>query len=83
MKSDSQQEKLKEEKIRQMQISGAEAVIEAFRKQGLKIESAYAEERVELRITLHRGKTVRLHIPYASLTEGSVNVFDLIRKLDR
>ena len=81
MKQDTQQQKLKDEKIRQMQISGAEAVIQSFLEQGLKIESAFEEERVEMRLTLHSGKTVRLHTSYASLTECAANVLDLIQKV--
>ena len=83
MKQNTQQQKLKDEKIRQMQLSGAEAIIQSFRDQGFKIKSAFNEERVEMRLTLHSGKTIQLHTSYASLTENTPSVLDLIQKLDR
>ena len=83
MKPDSKQQQLKDEKIRQMQISGAEAIIQSFQEQGYRIQSAFNEERVEMRLTLHSGKTIQLHTSYASLTENTPGVLDLIQKLDR
>lgn len=82
MKPDSKQQQLKDEKIRQMQISGAEAVIQGFLEQGFKVSSEFGDERVQMRITLHNGKTITIHTPYESLTEGP-GVLAFIQKLDR
>ena len=82
MKPDSKQQQLKDEKIRQMQIAGAEAVIQGFLDQGFKVSSEFGDERVQMRITLHNGKTITIHTPYESLTEGP-GVLAFIQKLDR
>lgn len=81
MKPDSKQQ-LKDEKIRQMQIAGAEAVIQGFLDQGFKVSSEFGEERAEMQITLHNGKTITIHTPYESLTQGP-GVLTFIQKLDR
>lgn len=81
MKPDSKQQ-LKDEKIRQMQIAGAEAVIQGFLDQGFKVSSEFGEERAEMQITLHNGKTITIHSPYESLTQGP-GVLAFIQKLDR
>ena len=82
MKPDIKQQQLKDEKIRQMQISGAEAVIQGFLEQGFKVSSEFGDERVQMRITLHNGKTITIHTPYEGLTEGP-GVLSFIQKLDR
>lgn len=82
MKPDNKQQQLKDEKIRQMQISGAETVIQGFLDQGFKVSSEFGDERVQMRITLHNGKTITIHTPYESLTEGP-GVLAFIQKLDR
>ena len=65
-----------------MQISGAETVIQGFLDQGFKVSSEFGDERVQMRITLHNRKTITIHTPYESLTEGP-GVLAFIQKLDR
>ena len=51
-----QKQTLKDEKLRQMEISGAEAVVQSLTEEGFKVKSEFGENRVSLEFTLSSGK---------------------------
>lgn len=78
-----QKQTLKDEKIRQMEISGAEAVIQSLTEQGFNLKGELLENRVSLDFTLRSGKVVSLQVDYTSLTTGHDNIVKLITQLDK
>lgn len=55
-----QKQALKDEKIRQMEVSGAEAVIQSLTEQGFSVKGEFLENRVSLAFTLSNGKIITL-----------------------
>lgn len=78
-----QKQALKGEKIRQMEISGAEAVIQSLTEQGFNVKGEFLENRVSLAFTLNNGKVITLQVDYTSLTTGYENITKLIMQLDK
>ncbi len=78
-----QKQVLKDEKIRQMEVSGAEVVIQSLTEQGFNVKGEFLENRVALDFTLSSGKVVFLQVDYTSLTTGYENITKLITQLDR
>lgn len=78
-----QKQALKDEKIRQMEISGAETVIQSLTEQGFNVKGEFLENRVALDFTLSSCKVVSLQVDYASLTTGHDNIVKLIMQLDK
>lgn len=78
-----QKQALKDEKIRQMEISGAEAVIQSFSEQGFNVKGEFLENRMSLAFTLNSGKVITLQVDYTSLTTGYENITKLIMQLDK
>lgn len=74
---------LKDEKIRQLEISGAESVVQDLVNQGFKVESEYLENRVALYFILDSGKTVAIQVDYTSLVNGHDNIVKLIKQLNK
>ncbi len=78
-----QKQALKDEKIRQMEVSGAEAVIQSLTEQGFSVKGEFLENRVSLAFTLSNGKVITLQVDYTSLTIGYENIIKLITQLDK
>lgn len=78
-----QKQALKDEKIRQMEISGAETVIQGLVEQGFNVKGEFLENRVSLTFTLNSGKAITLQVDYTSLTTGYENITKLIMQLDK
>lgn len=78
-----QKQVLKDEKIRQMEVSGAEAVIQSLTEQGFNVKGEFLENRVSLAFTLSNGKVITLQVDYTSLTIGYENIIKLITQLDK
>ena len=78
-----QKQALKDEKIRQMEVSGAEAVIQSLTEQGFSVKGEFLENRVSLAFTLSNGKIITLQVDYTSLTIGYENIIKLITHLDK
>lgn len=78
-----QKQALKDEKIRQMEISGAETVIQSLTEEGFNVKGEFLENRVSLSFTLNSGKTITLQVDYTSLTTGYKNITKLIMQLDK
>ena len=78
-----QKQALKDEKIRQMEISGAETVIQSLTEAGFNVKGEFLENRVSLTFTLNSGKTITLQVDYTSLTTGYENITKLIMQLDK
>lgn len=78
-----QKQALKDEKIRQMEISGAETVIQSLTEEGFNVKGEFLENRVSLTFTLNSGKTITLQVDYTSLTTGYKNITKLIMQLDK
>ena len=78
-----QKQTLKDEKLRQMEISGAEAVVQSLTEEGFKVKSEFGENRVSLEFTLSSGKIISLQVDYTSITTGRDNIVKLIKQLDR
>lgn len=78
-----QKQALKDEKIRQMEVSGAEAVIQSLTEQGFNVKGEFLENRVSLTFTLNSGKAITLQVDYPSLTTGYENITKLIMQLDK
>ena len=78
-----QKQTLKDEKLHQMEVSGAEAVIKMLTEDGFKVEGEFLENRVALDFTLSTGKNITLQVDYSSLTTGCDNIKKLINQLDR
>lgn len=78
-----QKQALKDEKIRQMEISGAETVIQSLTEEGFSVKGEFLENRVSLAFTLNSGKVITLQVDYTSLTTGYENITKLIMQLDK
>ena len=78
-----QMQALKDEKIRQMEISGAETVIQSLTEEGFNVKGEFLENRVSLTFTLNSGKAITLQVDYTSLTTGYENITKLIMQLDK
>lgn len=78
-----QKQTLKDEKLHQMEVSGAEAVIQMLTDEGFRVQGEFLENRVALEFTLSTGKTIHLQVDYSSLTTGCDNIKKLITQLDR
>ena len=78
-----QKQALKDEKIRQMEVSGAEAVIQSLTERGFSVKGEFLENRVSLAFTLSNGKVITLQVDYTSLTIGYENIIKLITQLDK
>lgn len=78
-----QKQALKDEKIRQMEVSGAEAVIQSLTERGFSVKGEFLENRVSLAFTLSNGKIITLQVDYTSLTIGYENIIKLITQLDK
>ena len=78
-----QKQALKDEKIRQMEISGAETVIQSLTEEGFNVKGEFLENRVSLTFTLNSGKAITLQVDYTSLTTGYENITKLIMQLDK
>lgn len=78
-----QKQALKDEKIRQMEVSGAEAVIQSLTEQGFSVKGEFLENRVSLAFSLSNGKIITLQVDYTSLTIGYENIIKLITQLDK
>lgn len=78
-----QKQALKDEKIRQMEISGAETVIQSLTEAGFNVKGEFLENRVSLTFTLNSGKAITLQVDYTSLTTGYENITKLIMQLDK
>lgn len=78
-----QKQALKDEKIRQMEVSGAEAVIQSLTEQGFSVKGEFLENRVSLAFTLSNGKVITLQVDYTSLTICYENIIKLITQLDK
>lgn len=78
-----QKQALKDEKIRQMEISGAETVIQSLTEEGFNVKGEFLENRVSLTFTLNSGKAITLQVDYTSLTSGYENITKLIMQLDK
>ncbi len=74
---------LKDEKIRQLEISGAESVVQDLVNQGFKVESEYLENRVALYFILDSGKKVAIQVDYTSLVNGHDSIVKLIKQLNK
>ena len=78
-----QKQTLKDEKLHQMEVSGAEAVIQMLTDEGFRVQGEFLENRVVLEFTLSTGKNITLQVDYTSLTTGCDNIKKLITQLDR
>ena len=78
-----QKQALKDEKIRQMEISGAETVIQSLTEAGFNVKGEFLENRVSLTFILNSGKAITLQVDYTSLTTGYENITKLIMQLDK
>ena len=78
-----QKQALKDEKIRQMEISGAETVIQSLTEEGFNVKGEFLENRVSLTFTLNSGKAITLQVDYTSLTTGYESITKLIMQLDK
>lgn len=78
-----QKQALKDEKIRQMEVSGAETVIQSLTERGFSVKGEFLENRVSLAFTLSNGKIITLQVDYTSLTIGYENIIKLITQLDK
>ncbi len=78
-----QKQSLKDERLRQMEISAAETLVGNLSEQGFTVKGEFLENRVSLAFTLKSGKVVTLRVDYTSLTTGHDNIVKLITQLDR
>ena len=78
-----QKQTLKDEKLHQMEISGAEAVVQSLTEEGFSVKGEFGENHAALEFTLSSGKIISLQVDYTSITSGRDNIVKLIRQLDR
>ena len=83
MKKQLREKALKDEKLHQMEISGAEAVVQSLTEEGFSVKGEFGENRAALEFTLSSGKIISLQVDYTSITSGRDNIVKLIRQLDR
>lgn len=76
---DTTKEKAREEKIRQIQIAGAEAVLKAEKERlGIDIVPVFDEEKILLDCTLSDLTVIHLRTDYRNFTLGSPGIFRFI-----
>ena len=83
MGNDMTRESLKNDRLRQMQISAAEAVIGQALKDGVNVRAVYADERIELEFTQSNGKTIIIYVRYEDFSTGGSGIISLVQTLDR
>ena len=78
-----QREALKDEKLQQVRMQAAEAAIQGFVEDGLKIKAEYEEKRVKMDFTLSNSKEITLKVDYENLASGFDNIKAFINQLDK
>lgn len=83
MATKGQIQKIKDEKICQLEAQGAESIIQALKEDGLNLNANLTPGKVFLTFTLGSGREVELRVSYDSLITGHDNIRKLIKDLDR
>ena len=81
--NDKSREALKDDRVRQMQISAAEAVIVQALKDGVNVRAVYADERIELEFTQSSGKKIMIYVRYEDFSTGGFSIVSLVQDLDK
>ena len=81
--NDKSREALKDDRVRQMQISAAEAVIGQALKDGVNVRAVYADERIELEFTQGSGKKIMIYVRYEDFSTGGFSIVSLVQDLDK
>lgn len=84
---DTQQQKIrnkqKDEKLRALQTSAAETIIQGAVASGMRIKSAMSEDKIELEFTQSNDKKVTIYVRYEDFATGGNRIVSLVKALDR
>lgn len=84
---DSQQQKnrnkQKDEKLRALQTSAAETIIQGAVASGMKIKSAMSEDKIELEFTQNNDKKITIYVRYEDFAAGGNRIVSLVKTLDQ
>ena len=83
MGNDTIRESLKNDRLRQVQLSAAEALITQATRDGMKVQAVFAEERIELEFSQCNGKTLRIHVSYEDFASRGYRLFQLVETLGK
>lgn len=75
--------KLIDEKLRALQISAAETIIQGAIASGMKIKSAFSEDKIELEFTQSNDKIVTIYVRYEDFGSGGNRIVSLVKALDQ
>lgn len=79
---DLQRESRKDEKLKNLRISAAEAIIAKAVEDGMKIRAVYADKRIELEFTQGNGKKITVYVRYEDFSTGGCQLISLVQRLD-
>ena len=76
-------DRAKDEKLRQLQRAGAEAVVAAETERlGICIKPVFDKEKIFLDCTLDDSTVIHLRTDYRKFTAGSVGIFRFLERMD-
>lgn len=75
--------KQKDEKLRALQTSAAETIIQGAVASGMRIKSAMSEDKIELEFTQSNDKIVTIYVRYEDFATGGNRIVSLVKALDR
>lgn len=78
----SSKKKLKDEKLRALQLSAADTIIRNATESGMKLKSAYGEDKIELEFTQSSGKKITIYARYEDFATGGNRIVSLVGRLD-
>lgn len=78
----SSKKKLKEDKLRALQLSAVDTIIRNATSSGMKLKSAYGEEQIELEFTQSSGKKITIYARYEDFATGGNRIVSLVGRLD-
>lgn len=77
----AQKQALKDEKIHNMEVTAAEAVVQSLTDAGLQMKAEYLEEKVRLEVTIAQGRHIAVQTDYKNFNEGYENILNFLKKL--
>jgi len=83
VKDNQTKQTLKEEKLKSLQQTAAEAIIKSATDSGMALKAAFAEERIELEFTQSDNKKITLYVRYEDFSKGGYKLISLVKTLDQ
>lgn len=83
IKGGSTIERMKEEKLKSLQKTVAEAIINSATDSGMVLKAAFADEKIELEFTQSDNKQIKLYVKYEDFSTGGYKLISLVKTLEQ